>query len=378
MQTDPVVSTTPVKIDYKSSGVFYDLLDPFKISAQKAAKETDGNIDYLGLKEMSESRGESAFLIETDSGYIAHVEETLGTKNLIADGMYKLTGKSYYDQIALDTIGAIVNDLITMGALPISLAMHLAVGDSHWFEDLTRQNDLISGWKKGCDLSSAVWAGGETPTLKGIVNDEAVLLSGSAVGVIQKKDMVIKSSNLRDGDRIILLGSSGIHANGATLCRKIASGLPDGYKTLLKDGRMFGEAVLDPTVIYVPVIKGCTEEGIKLHYVSHITGHGLRKIMRATESFSYVIEKIFDPLPIFDFLQEKSGLDDKEMYGTFNMGTGFALYVSPDDVSKVLAICEKNGIKAIDAGYVKSSPDGKSLEILPKNLKYDGGSLAVR
>jgi phosphoribosylformylglycinamidine cyclo-ligase len=366
------------KIDYKSSGVHYDLLDPFKISAQKAAAETDGNIDYLNLKEVPESRGESAFLIETDTGYIAHTEETLGTKNLIADAMYKITGKSYYDNIAIDTVATIINDLITVGALPLTLAMHFAVGDSNWFKDKKRQNDLIAGWKKGCDLSSAVWAGGETPTLKGILNENTVQLSGSAVGIIQNKNLMIRSSNLKDGDRIILLESSGIHANGASLCRKIASEVRHGYKAKLSDGRMFGEAILDPTIIYVPVIKDCILNGIKLHYISHITGHGWRKIMRAAEPFSYIVENIFDPLPIFAFLQQQSGLDDKEMYATFNMGAGFAIYVSPGDADKVLKICKKNNIKAINAGYLKKEGDRKKLSIIPKGIEYGGESLAVR
>ncbi|MBI5414292.1 phosphoribosylformylglycinamidine cyclo-ligase [Candidatus Peregrinibacteria bacterium] len=366
------------KIDYKGSGVHYDLLDPFKIAAQKAAAQTDGNIDYLHLKELPESRGESAFLVEMNGVYIAHVEETLGTKNLIADAMYKITGKSYYDTIAVDTVGAIINDLITTGALPISLAMHLAVGDSHWFEDTQRQNDLIAGWKKGCNLSSAVWAGGETPTLQGIIEENTVLLSGSATGIIQNKDHLIRSSNLQDGDRIILLESSGIHANGASLCRKIASETSEGYETRLSDGRMFGEAVLDETIIYVPVLKDCVASNIHLHYMSHITGHGLRKIMRATQPFAYIIENIFEPLPVFDFIQKKSSLDDTEMYGTFNMGVGFAMYISPNDVEKVLAICSKNGIRAINAGYVQSKKDSKSLSILPKRIEYAGESLAVR
>jgi phosphoribosylformylglycinamidine cyclo-ligase len=366
------------KINYKSSGVNYDLLDPFKIAAQKAAAKTDGNIDYLNLKEVPESRGESAFLVETDTGYIAHVEETLGTKNLIADEMYKITGKSYYDSIAIDTIATIVNDLITMGALPVSIAMHFAVGDSGWFKDKKRQNDLISGWKKGCSLSSAVWAGGETPTLKGILNENAVQLSGSAVGIIQNKNLVIRSSNIKDGDRIILLGSSGIHTNGASLCRKIASKIPNGYKAKLPDGKMFGEALLAPSVIYVPVVRDCILNNIRLHYVSHITGHGWRKIMRATEPFSYIIEKTPDLPPVFDFIQQKAGLSDKEMYATFNMGAGFAIYVSPDDAEKVLKICKENKIKAINAGYVEKGGKHKKLSIVPMGIEYAGESLAVR
>jgi phosphoribosylformylglycinamidine cyclo-ligase len=364
------------KIDYQSSGVHYALLDPFKITAQKAAHLTDGNIDYLNIKGIPSSRGESAFLLETETGYIAHVEETLGTKNLIADAMYPLTGKSYYDQIAIDAIGAIVNDLITMGALPLSLAMHLAVGDSHWFEDENRMHDLVNGWKKGCDLAHAVWAGGETPTLKGIVAEKTVLLSGSAVGIIKDKTKVINSQNLQDGDRIILLASSGIHANGASLCRKIAAETESGYQAKLTDGRLFGEAILDPTIIYVPILKDC--QNINLHYVSHITGHGWRKLMRAVEPFHYVIEQIFDTLPVFQYLQEKSGLDDREMYGTFNMGAGYALYVAPEDASAVLTICAKNNIKALNAGYVKKEGETKKISIVPKGIEYRAESLAVR
>jgi len=366
------------KIDYKSSGVHYDLLDPFKIAAQKAAKSTDGNIDYLKIKEVAGSRGESAFLIDMECCYLAHVEEGLGTKNLIADEMYKITGKSYYDQIAQDAVGAIVNDLITLGALPVSIAMHLAVGDSHWFSDSKRQNDLVKGWKKACDLSSAIWGGGETPTLKGIIHDNTVLLSGSAVGIIKDKKYLISSKNIKDGDRIILLESSGIHANGATLCRKIADSLKNGYKAKLSDGRMFGEALLDQTIIYVPILKDCVTNNIKLHYISHITGHGIRKLMRAVEPFSYVIEKIFKPLPVFDFIQKHSGLSDKEMYGTFNMGAGFALYADKKDVKKILEICKKNKIKAIDAGYIKKEKSEKSVKILPKKIEFEGKSLKVR
>jgi len=366
------------KLDYKTSGVHYDLLDPFKIAAQKAAAETDGNIAYLNLKGVPSTRGESAFLIETKTGYIAHVEETLGSKNLIADAMYKITGKSHYDSIGIDAVSAIVNDLITLGALPVTLAMHFAVGDSHWFKDLKRQKDLVNGWKKGCELSSAVWAGGETPTLAGILNPEAVQLSGSAVGIIQNKKLMIRSSNLKDGDRIILFESSGIHTNGASLCRKIAAEIPNGYKAKLSDGRMFGEAILDPSVIYVPIIKDCIKKGIKLHYASHITGHGWRKLMRAVEPFAYIIETTFEPLPIFTFLQEKSGMNDKEMYGTFNMGAGFAVYVSPKDVQSVLDIAKKNKIKAMDAGYVKKAKGGKKISILPVGVEFDGSSLAVR
>lgn len=352
------------KIDYKKSGVNYDLLDPFKLLAQKVASSTAKNLKGGGLREVASSRGESCFLLETKTGYLAHVEEGLGTKNLIADEFSKLTKKTYYDAIAIDTVATIVNDLITLGALPISVAMHLAVGDSKWFADKKKVEALVNGWKRGCDLSGALWSGGETPTLKGIIEPNAALLGGSALGIIEKKSQLIKG-DLKNGDRIILLESSGIHANGATLLRKI----PNYLK--------FGEALLKPSIIYAPIIRDCQKANIKLHYTSHITGHGWRKIMRSPKNFSYVIEKIFKPLPIFDFIQKHAGLSDREMYATFNMGAGFAIFAAKKDAPKILQICKKNRIKALDAGYLKTSKT-KEVLILPKKLHFTSDTLKVR
>jgi phosphoribosylformylglycinamidine cyclo-ligase len=255
--------------------------------------------------------------------------------------------------------------------------MHLAVGDSEWFRNKKRMQDLVSGWEKACKLSSAVWAGGETPTLKGIIEKDSALLGGSAVGVIEKKSQLIKG-NIKSGDRIILLESSGIHANGASLARKIAQQVSGGYKAKMSDGKSFGEGLLAPTIIYVPIIKDCLKAGIKLHYTSHITGHGWRKLMRSTKPFHYIIEEITEPLPIFKFIQKHSGLSEKEMYATFNMGAGFALYIDKKDAKKVLNICAKNRIQAWDAGYVKKEGNTKKVSILPKGIEFSGESLAVR
>src|SRR3989338_8622722 len=99
--------------------------------------------------------------------------------------MYSITGKSYYDHIAQDTVAMIVNDMITLGALPLSVAMHLAVAESSWFDDAQRCYDLVDGWKKACDLARFVWGGGETPTLKGDVVPGVIVLSGSAMGLVK-------------------------------------------------------------------------------------------------------------------------------------------------------------------------------------------------
>ena len=117
-------------LSYESAGVNYDHLDAFKRACQVAAKATTAALASHGLKEPAGIRGDSAYLLETDHGYLAHVEEGLGTKNLVADAMLAATGKSFYRGIGIDTVATIVNDLITCGALPWSVAMHAAVGDS--------------------------------------------------------------------------------------------------------------------------------------------------------------------------------------------------------------------------------------------------------
>lgn len=358
---------------YAGVGVDYDAMDEFKRKAQKAGFQTRENITRLGLLEVSMSRGESVYLIETPDSFLAHVEEGLGTKNLVADAMYRLTGKTYYDQIAQCAVAMIVNDMITSGALPLSVAMHLAVGSSDWFNDKKRCHDLIEGWKNACNLSRCAWGGGETPTLKNIVMLDTVVLSGSAIGIIKPKKRLI-SANIKHGDAIIMFPSSGIHANGLTLARKIAEKLPDGYLTKLSDERTYGETLLDPTAIYVRTIKSCLDYGIDIHYAVNITGHGWRKLMRAAQPFAYLIEKLPPQLPIFDFIQQHGPVDNAEAYGNLNMGAGFAIFVSEADVSRVLNVA---GYGAYWAGHIKESAS-KRLSIKPKNITYLGSNLAIR
>ncbi len=369
-----------MSMTYKGTGVDYGAMDPFKRMAQLAARETAGNIRRLNdgeFQEFEASRGESVYLIEAAKSYFAHVEEGLGTKNLVADAMYRLTGKSYYDQIAQDTVAMIVNDMITLGALPLSVAMHLAVGASSWFDDEVRSRDLVDGWKKACDVARCTWGGGETPTLKGIINPETVVLSGSAIGLVKPKERLI-TGNIQDGDAIMLLGSSGIHANGLTMARSIADKLPDGYLTKLSDGRTYGEALLDPTHIYVGLVEDCLNRGVDIHYAVNITGHGWRKLMRSNEPFTYTVERLpYGRHPIFPFLQEHGPVDDVEAYGNFNMNAGFALYVCPDDIQKVCDIAAGQPFGVLHAGHITRS-ETKKVVIRPKGIEYAADTLAVR
>jgi phosphoribosylformylglycinamidine cyclo-ligase len=153
------------KLTYAGVGVDYDAMDPFKRACQLAGLATAKAMNRFGLEEVGASRGESAYLARGTHGDLAHVQEGLGTKNLVADAMYELTGDCYYDSIAQDVVAMIVNDLITVGALPMMVAMHLAVGSSDWFEETQRWRALISGWAKACEMARCTWSCGETPTL---------------------------------------------------------------------------------------------------------------------------------------------------------------------------------------------------------------------
>jgi len=374
-------------LTYASTGVDYDMMDPFKRMAQLAGRETAGNITRLNKGEFREaemSRGESVFLIEAAKSYFAHVEEGLGTKNLVADAMYPLTDRSYYDNVAQDTVAMIVNDMITLGALPLSVAMHLAVGDSNWFIDEDRCHDLVDGWQHACNLAGCVWGGGETPTLKDIIIPGTAVLSGSAMGLVKPKERLIDPANIRNGDAIVVLESSGIHANGLTLARKIADRLPKYYLTEVYGGRPYGDMLLDPTAIYVPIIEECLSQGINIHYAVNITGHGWRKLMRANKPFSYVIDRLPGCPPIFTFMQEYGRFDDREAYGNFNMGAGFALYVAPCDTDAVSQAVQavalanpSNYHRMLVAGHIEES-EIKRVVITPKGLEYSAESLTVR
>lgn len=372
------------KMTYTGSGVDYDKMDPFKRMAQLAGQETDQCIERFGFSVVPWTRGESVFLIETPWGYLAIVVEGLGTKNLVADAMYQIAKemgliirRSFYDKVAQCNVAMAVNDMITLGALPICYGQYLAVGSSEWFNDQLRSKELVEGTKKACLLARCVWGGGETPTLKDIIIPGASDLSGATIGIINPKERIINPAKIKHGDAIIFIESSGIHANGLTLNREIAEKLPNGYLTKLRDGRTYGETLLEPTHIYVGLIEDCLDAGVDIHYAVNITGHGWRKLMRAEQNFSYIIHRLPRQQPIFDFIKYHGPVDDKEAYGNLNMGAGYALYTSKNDVEKVEKVADRLGYTAFEAGVIETS-NNKNVIIEPKKLEYQGSSLGVR
>lgn len=363
-------------ISYEQSGVDYGLLDPAKKIAQIAAKSTDIHLKEIGMEPIEETRGEAAFVWKQGSILMASVTESLGTKNLIADAMRNISGRTYYDIIGHDTVASIINDLTTAGAKPLVVNAFWAVGESKWFNDLERTTDLTEGWKSACDIAKAVWGGGETPSYSNIVQQGVIALGGSAVGIISSEKNLITDKKLKAGDRILLLKSNGVNANGISLTRAIAKKLPYGYGTKLPNGQLYGEALLTKTNIYARLIQELLKANIDIHYISNITGHGLRKIMRARPNFTYLIEKIFDPQEVFLFIQKQANLSDEKMYGTYNMGMDYALFLPEKDVKETQKIIIKNGFESLDAGIVQKGE--KQVIIEPKNLVYKGATLDLR
>jgi phosphoribosylformylglycinamidine cyclo-ligase len=364
-------------LSYENAGVRYDSLDAFKRTCQKFAATTTPELTKHALTEPKAIRGESAYLIETPNEFLAHVEEGLGTKNLVADAMLELSKKSFYANIGIDTVATIVNDLITTGALPISVAMHAAVGDSSWFDNTQRADDLARGFAEACKQASAVWGGGETPTLKGIIDPKTIALAGSAIGrIVPKSNRIV--GDVRDGDAIVLLASSGVQTNGLTLCRALAERLPQGFLTKMKDGRTYGEALLDPSVIYVKFIAALQQAKIRPHYAAHITGHGWRKLMRLEEPLVYRMTDMKTPPIVFDFIMQHGPVELREAYATFNMGAGFAVYVDSTDADATLRIATQNGYQAWIGGHVHKEGSRKAVEIVPLGITFEGETLQVR
>lgn len=364
------------KITYSQVGDNYATKDPVNKLSQTAARDTGKNLQKYGFEEISDTRGESAFVWKQGNIYMASVLECLGTKNLVADAMREITGKTYYDVIAHDTVATFINDLSTVGAKPLAVHAYWAIEDNTWLQDKQRMTDFIIGWRDACNLAGATWGGGETPTLKGIVAPGTADLAGSVVGIIRSKKRLITDTKLKAGDRIILLKSNGMNANGVSLARAIAKKIPQGYATKLANGKMYGEEILRKSNIYAPLVQELLDQGINIHYITNITGHGLRKIMRARQQLTYVLEKIFEPQELFLFIQKQANLTDDEMYQTYNMGMDYALFIPKKDVKNALSVCKKLRFQALDAGYVSNGD--RQVVIKPKNIVYKSQTLDLR
>ncbi len=277
---------------YKAAGVDYDALDAGKRMAMARAVATSSLLTKRGGHAHDASRGEPAFVFDFGGRTFAFVVEGLGTKSIVARLLYERHGSNRFADVAYDTVAAILNDLACVGALPLVVNAYFATGASEWYGEADRAIALLEGWQRACVDAGCTWGGGESPSLSGLLASEDIELAGAAVGAVPAGASAILGEDLAAGDEIVLVASSGLHANGASLARLVAARLPHGYATALPSGRLLGEALLDPSVMYVPLVQALLESDLKISYLSHVTGHGLLKLMRPSRSFTYRVSEL--------------------------------------------------------------------------------------
>ncbi|MGH2887871.1 MAG: AIR synthase-related protein, partial [Solirubrobacteraceae bacterium] len=236
-----------------------------------------------------------------------------------------------------------------------------------------RHEDLLGGWRQACVDAGAAWGGGESPSLPGLVSGADIELAGSAVGLVPEGREAILGAGLGPGDEIVLVASSGLHANGSSLARAIADRQPEAYGTALPSGRSFGEALLDRSILYAGLVRALLSSPVEVHYLSHITGHGLLKLMRPRHELSYRIGWLPEVPEVLTFLVAQAGMSPAAAYTTFNMGSGFAVYCAAGSGEEVVRLAGEVGLSAGVAGSVEDGPRRVVLE--PVDVVYESGAM---
>jgi phosphoribosylformylglycinamidine cyclo-ligase len=355
---------------YSDAGVDYGTLDAGKRSALTAALATSALALARGATLDDDSRGEPAVVFEFEGRAMAMVLEGLGTKSVIARQVEEQLGIQRFDAVAIDTVAAIVNDLCCVGALPLVLNAYFSTGASSWYEAPGRSDALIDGWQRACVEAGCAWGGGESPTLPGLVAEDDIELAGCAVGVTPPGVTPILGAQLAPGDEIVFVASSGLHANGASMARLLASREADGYATRLTDGRMLGEALLDPSLLYAGLVEKLLTEGVPVTYLSHVTGHGFLKLMRPRRDLGYRIDVLPEVPPVLAWMVERAGMDAHAAYSTFNMGVGYAVYCAAGSGAGVVEIAEALGHAAAVSGAVVQGP--RRVIVEPAGVEFAG------
>jgi phosphoribosylformylglycinamidine cyclo-ligase len=291
-----------------------------------AIKALSSKISYkrTGLGAPLTDIGHYAGLIEFGEYALGLATDGVGSKVLIANEMKR------WNTVGIDCIAMNVNDLLAIGAEPLSFVDYLAIAQPD--EELMAQ--IGEGLQKGAQLSRMTIVGGETATLPEIVN--GFDLAGTCLGAV-KKDEIITGEKITEGDFLVGVPSSGVHSNGYTLARKIIEQSSYDYHDPFpyNPKTTIGDELLIPTRIYIEildVIKECD-----VHGLAHITGSGLLKLQRITD-MGFDIHTPLEPQSIFKFLQEQGNVDDLEMYKTFNMGMGFLIVLPEQDAQRATEI----------------------------------------
>lgn len=361
--------------EYRRSGVDYSVLDEVKREAIALASATAPLLAPSGA-ELPRSRGSSAYVFEVNGTTLALVVEGLGTKSIIASDYLDATGVSRFADIARDAVAAIVNDVISVGANALVVTAYFATGDASWYGNRERSMDLLNGWRAACEEAGAVWGGGESPALPGIVTAGAIELAGSAIGIVPAGRRPVFGDDITPGDKVLLLPSTGLHANGASLARRVVSQLPGGLLTELPSGRQLGDALLDPTRIYAPFVRELLSSPVAPKFLNGITGHGFLKIMRAEAAVRYEIDVVPEVPEVLQFLVAQLGMPLSEAYSTLNMGAGYVVIVSPEDADEAIRVARETGHDVVVAGEVTKGQ--RALAIPSLGIEYRDDDFQLR
>lgn len=362
--------------EYAKAGVDYTVLEPFKQAMIRAGKRTTAFPNkrevYINT-DVLHSHGGVYEYRGTKSHMWCNTQEGLGNKNWIAEWMYQNegTGKTYYDQIAIDTVLMAANDVIAQGAMPVVFTDEVAVGDAAWFGDEKRANDLGDGFVKICEEIGAALPAGESPALKYLMKSEAPVkaapsLSGCVTGIIAPKENLITGTELAPGDHIIGVTSSGLHANGISLVIKKALELPDQFLTKLPNGNTLGAEALIPTRSYVALIETLLQNNVKPHALLPGTGDGVGKLSFDKRPFSYRVHSWVEVPPLFRYFREVINLPLMDCLKTFNWGIGYYLFVGKDQVEETLRLGKAAGYEMHDIGVVEEGERQTIFE--PENM----------
>jgi phosphoribosylformylglycinamidine cyclo-ligase len=366
---------TDVRAAYRAAGVDYEALDAGKRLAIAEALSTSPLLVKRGGLALDASRGEPAFVFELAGRSFAFVVEGLGTKSVVARHVLERQGINRFADIGYDAVAAIVNDLGCVGALPLVVNAYFATGSSDWYGEGERTAALLEGWRRACVDAGCTWGGGESPSLPGLLSEPDIELAGAAVGAVPAGHSAILGEALGPGDEIVLVASSGLHANGASLARLVADRLGAGYATMLPGGTTLGEALLAPSLVYVGLVDALLRSDVAVTYMSHISGHGLLKLMRSPKPLTYTIEQLPEVPPVLSFLAAEAGLDAHAAYSTFNMGSGYAVYCAAGGGKAIVEIAGGLGLRAILAGNVVEGP--RQVILGPVGVRFEGQELGL-
>ncbi|MCF2680900.1 phosphoribosylformylglycinamidine cyclo-ligase [Faecalicatena contorta] len=340
-------------MDYKNAGVDIEAGYKSVELMKKHVKETmrpevlgglggfAGAFDLSGIKNMDEP----VLLSGTDG---------CGTKVKLAFVMDK------HDTIGIDAVAMCVNDIACSGGEPLFFLDYIACGKNYPEKIAT----IVSGVAEGCKQSECALVGGETAEHPGLMPEDEYDLAGFAVGVVDKKD-IINGENIKPGDALVAMASSGVHSNGFSLVRKVFEMTEESLNTYYDElGKTLGEALIAPTRIYVKALKNIKNSGVKVKGCSHITGGGFyENIPRMLpDGIRAVVKKDSYEVPaIFKLMAEKGDIAEEMMYNTFNMGLGMVLAVDPADVDKTMEAIRAAGDVPYVVGHVEAGEKGVTL-----------------